>query len=99
MISAMDIVPTLAALAGATPAARADGIDLLPAVCGNADAGHQALHWDCEFQGAVRSGGWKLSWVADNQQTRHLRDYEHALRATDGSSQTWRATSARSATS
>jgi arylsulfatase A-like enzyme len=78
MISAMDIVPTLAALAGATPDAHADGIGILPALCGNADAGHQALHWDCEFQWAVRSGGWKLSWVADDQQTRHLRDYEHA---------------------
>jgi arylsulfatase A-like enzyme len=78
MISAMDIVPTLAALAGATPDAHADGIDILPALCGNADAGQQALHWDCEFQWAVRSGGWKLSRVADNQQTRHLRDYEHA---------------------
>ena len=45
---------------------------------GEAEAAHDTLHWDCEFQWAVRSGPWKLSWVADNLDTQHLKAYEHA---------------------
>ncbi|TCC23653.1 sulfatase [Kribbella speibonae] len=77
LVSTMDLVPTLAAAAGAT-VEGSDGVDLLPVLTGDAEPAHENLHWDCGFQWAVRSGEWKLSWVADDANTRHLRDYEHA---------------------
>lgn len=77
LVSTMDLVPTLAAAAGAT-VEGADGLDILPVLAGSAEVAHKDLHWDCGFQWAVRSGDWKLSWVADDANTRHLRDYEHA---------------------
>lgn len=61
----IDILPTLAALAGASlPADRIiDGADIWPLVSGQADAKspHDALYfyWGGELQ-AVRSGRWKL---------------------------------------
>lgn len=77
LVSTMDLVPTLAAAAGATVEGT-DGLDILPVLAGSAPMAHENLHWDCGFQWAVRSGDWKLSWVADDANTRHLRDYEHA---------------------
>ncbi|GAB2660011.1 sulfatase family protein [Kribbella swartbergensis] len=77
LVSSLDLVPTLAAAAGA-PVDGADGIDILPVLAGDTDVAHDALHWDCEFQWAVRSGNWKLSWVGDSPQVDHLRAYEHA---------------------
>ncbi|GAA3089396.1 arylsulfatase A-like enzyme [Kribbella aluminosa] len=77
LVSTLDLVPTLAAAAGATVDGT-DGVDILPVLTGVGDVAHENLHWDCGFQWAVRSGDWKLSWVDDNASTRHLRDYEHA---------------------
>jgi arylsulfatase A-like enzyme len=77
LVSTLDLVPTLAAAAGAT-VGGADGLDIRSTLAGEADVEHDTLHWDCEFQWAVRSGPWKLSWVGDVADVQHLRDYEHA---------------------
>ncbi|MFI6679260.1 sulfatase [Kribbella sp. NPDC050470] len=77
LISTLDLVPTLAAAAGtSTPAV--DGLNLLPVLSGAADTAHETLHWDCGFQWSVRSGPWKLTWVADTPEVTHLKSYEHA---------------------
>jgi arylsulfatase A-like enzyme len=76
LLSTLDLVPTLTAAAGAVPGVT-DGIDALPTLRGD-DTGHSALHWDCGFQWAVRDAGWKLSWVGDTEDSRHLQAYEHA---------------------
>ena len=77
LVSTLDLVPTLASAAGATVTAT-DGLDILRTLSGEGGVEHETLHWDCEFQWAVRSGPWKLSWVADNPDTQHLKSYEHA---------------------
>ena len=77
LISSMDLVPTLAGAAGAS-VTRTDGLDILPALTGTSSTAHDTLHWDCGFQWAVRSGSWKLSWVADDTNTQQLKSYEHA---------------------
>jgi arylsulfatase A-like enzyme len=67
----IDVLPTLAALAGAKlPSARLDGMDLWPVLSGAEGAkGHQTFHY---FRGltleAVRSGPWKLSFFAKGKQ-------------------------------
>ncbi|MFI5736355.1 sulfatase [Kribbella sp. NPDC051587] len=76
LLSTLDLVPTLTAAAGVVPGVT-DGIDALPTLRGD-DAGHSALHWDCGFQWAVRDAEWKLSWVGDTEDSRHLQAYEHA---------------------
>ena len=77
LVSTLDLVPTLLAAAGGET--DSDGLNLLPVLHGDTGSAHTALHWDCGFQWAVRSGDWKLSWVdAANPQVTHLRDYEHA---------------------
>ncbi|MFF1823379.1 sulfatase [Kribbella sp. NPDC058245] len=76
LLSTLDLVPTLTAAAGAVPGIT-DGIDALSALRG-AGPGHSALHWDCGFQWAVRDSDWKLSWVDDTEEARHLQAYEHA---------------------
>jgi arylsulfatase A-like enzyme len=77
LVSTLDLVPTLAAAAGAT-VDGVDGLDIVPTLAGESKVQHDALHWDCEFQWAVRSGSWKLSWVADDENAQHLKAYEHA---------------------
>ncbi|WP_228265914.1 sulfatase family protein [Microlunatus elymi] len=101
LVSSMDIYPTALAAAGADPSTwqHCDGNPLLPTDLSAAEgaiaqpdadnSGHEALHWECGFQWAVRSGDWKLSWVdADSTNVQHLASYEHApmgagLRLTD----------------
>jgi arylsulfatase A-like enzyme len=77
LVSTLDLVPTLAGAAGAAGEGF-DGLDIIPTLAGESDLQHDALHWDCEFQWAVRSGPWKLSWVGDDANTQHLKSYEHA---------------------
>ncbi|GAA1582843.1 sulfatase-like hydrolase/transferase [Kribbella hippodromi] len=77
LVSTLDLVPTLAAAAGAT-VENSDGVNILPTLSGTSDSAHEALHWDCGFQWAVRAGDWKLSWVGDDANTQHLKSYEHA---------------------
>jgi len=59
----LDLLPTALAAAGvaAEPAAKLDGVNLLPFVCGqNAAAPHDALYWRLGPQTAIRRGDWKL---------------------------------------
>jgi arylsulfatase A-like enzyme len=77
LISSMDLVATLARAAGAS-VTQTDGLDIFPALTGTSSTAHDTLHWDCGFQWAVRSGSWKLSWVADDTNTQQLKSYEHA---------------------
>jgi len=53
-------------------------VDIMSTLAGSSEVAHETLHWDCGFQWAVRSGEWKLSWVADDINTQHLKAYEHA---------------------
>lgn len=85
LVSALDLLPTFAAAAGATlPSESAvDGLDLRPVweAAGDqrgADAGHEALHFDTGFQWAVRTPQWKLRWVdVSTGHREHLLEVEH----------------------
>ena len=79
LASSMDILPTALAAAGATPQAYSlcDGQNLLTP--DGLAAGHDALHWDCGWQWAVRRGAWKLSWVEPGSPIADaIRQVEHA---------------------
>ena len=59
-----DVLPTLAALAGAKTPAETDGLSILPELIGSEAAGrkqqeHEFLYWEYGSQVAVRSGNWK----------------------------------------
>jgi arylsulfatase A-like enzyme len=78
LVSTLDLAPTLVAAAGGE-VPESDGLNLLPVLNSDEDSAHTALHWDCGFQWAVRSGDWKLSWVdGTDPQVQHLSSYEHA---------------------
>lgn len=80
LVSAMDLLPTAAALAGAAlPDVPLDGRDLRAAwEDPGPDAGHPELHFDTGFQWAVRTPHWKLRWVdPDAPHRAHLREVEH----------------------
>ena len=57
----IDIMPTLAAIAGARTPSR-EGVDLAPALSGK-PIKREALYWEHEGNRAVRSGDWKLAAV------------------------------------
>ncbi len=81
LVSTLDLYPTLLSAAGAGPSAweHSDGVDQLPALRGEPDApGHEALHWDCGFQWAVRHGDWKLRHADDGPHAQALLRTEHA---------------------
>lgn len=81
LISAMDLYPSLLSAAGADTHAwrHCDGINQLPAWRGQRpDRQHDALHWDAEFQWAVREGDWKLHVVEAGPQVNYLSHSEHA---------------------
>jgi arylsulfatase B len=61
-ISALDWLPTLAKLTGASvPAdAKLDGIDVWPALGGNSKTLDRKLYWKTNRDFALRSGDWKL---------------------------------------
>ncbi len=60
-VSTLDILPTSCAVAGATPDAKAEGVNLLPYLRGeNSAAAHESLFWRFGPQKAVRHGNWKL---------------------------------------
>jgi len=63
-VSALDILPTASALAGAKTAPNLDGVNLLPYLTGEkSEAPHAALYWRFGPQKAIRQGNWKLvSW-------------------------------------
>ncbi|MGP9683506.1 MULTISPECIES: sulfatase family protein [unclassified Brachybacterium] len=85
LVSALDLLPTFAAAAGASlpVGTPVDGIDLRRVweAAGGArrvEAGHEALHFDTGFQWAVRTPNWKLRWVdASTGHREHLLAVEH----------------------
>lgn len=69
-VSALDIFPTLVAVAGGEPAEGLDGVDLLPFLTGaESGAPHERLFWhtDAGDQHAVRQAGYKLVRVLDRE--------------------------------
>jgi arylsulfatase A-like enzyme len=81
LVSSLDLYPTLLAAAGAEPGAYADsdGIDQTALLRGERGTGHDALHWDCGWQWAIRRGDWKLRHVdADAPAVAGIRTVEHA---------------------
>jgi arylsulfatase A-like enzyme len=64
-VSALDVLPTTCALAGAPANDALDGVNLLPFLTGgNAAAPHRALYWRFGPQKAIRQGDWKLvDWL------------------------------------
>ncbi|MCT1997345.1 sulfatase-like hydrolase/transferase [Brachybacterium muris] len=78
LVSAMDLLPTFVAAAGAgLPDGLAiDGKDLRPAWYASG-AGHDALHFDTGFQWAVRTPAWKLRSVDDGPHREALQRVEH----------------------
>lgn len=80
LASTLDLYPTLLSAAGASPDAweHSDGLDQLAALRGDTYAGgHDALHWDCGFQWAVREGDWKLHVAEPGPHADALRRTEH----------------------
>ncbi len=61
----MDLFPTFAKLAGAGPASRLDGIDLMPVLKGGKQESARPLHWLFGGNWAVREGPWKLIGKGD----------------------------------
>jgi arylsulfatase B len=59
-VSAMDIFPTVCALADAPLPDFVDGRSLLPALTGEGSVGHDPLFWDTGKQSAALHGRWKL---------------------------------------
>ncbi len=56
LVSSLDLATTFLTAAGVD--ASLDGRDLAGVLAGG--PGHEALHWDCGWQWAVREGRWKL---------------------------------------
>ena len=73
----IDVLPTLAAAAGAAPdAGRIDGINLLPLAMGNVAPAKRSLFWRSGTYEAVRDGDWKLQ-VSRNPPRTWLFDLAH----------------------
>lgn len=63
VVSALDFLPTFAALAGAKVPATAEGINLVPLLTGaDPELHHETLIWDEGHRWAVRKGDWKLHY-------------------------------------
>jgi arylsulfatase A-like enzyme len=65
-----DVLPTLAAVAGAAPPTGIDGLSMLPALFGRRQQGHEYLYWEFHegaFAQAVRLGRWKGVRKGGNQ--------------------------------
>jgi arylsulfatase A-like enzyme len=60
-VSALDVLPTAASVAGAKAPEGIEGVNLLPHLKGEkADAPHESLAWRFGPQKAIRRGKWKL---------------------------------------
>lgn len=60
-VSALDVLPTAASVAGTKAPEGIEGVDLLPHLKGEkADAPHESLAWRFGPQKAIRRGKWKL---------------------------------------
>jgi arylsulfatase A-like enzyme len=66
-VTAMDILPTACAAAGATPPAGTfvDGVDLVPYLRGERTRPpHETIYWKIKSSSALRRGDWKLLLLA-----------------------------------
>lgn len=65
LVSALDLTPTFLTAAGEQPGedVLCDGIDLRPALQDPSAPVHDVLHFDTNFQWAVRTPEWKLRFV------------------------------------
>lgn len=59
-LAAMDLMPTLLRMTGATPPAGVDGADLTELLLRRAPAPERTIFWDYDGQSAARSAEWKL---------------------------------------
>ncbi|WOH36023.1 sulfatase-like hydrolase/transferase [Thalassotalea fonticola] len=72
MVSTMDILPTLANLAGAQVPEHVDGQDITTLLTGeNVKLGHQTLVWDTGHETAVRQGKWKFKTATDGKYAKY----------------------------
>ena len=69
----------LGAAAGAQPSRHddCDGMNILPALTGHAAVDRDTLHWDCNFQWAVRQGKWKLKAITNQKAADDVGREEH----------------------
>ncbi len=79
LVSSLDLVPTLVAASGAPLEGDTDGLDQWDLLRGEAEAGHDELHWSTGWSWAVRRGDWKLSYVEPgNTEAAEISATEHA---------------------
>lgn len=76
LIHVTDMLPTLAALAGATPQGKPlDGMDVWPTISAGAPSPRSEIVYNVDpLAGALREGNWKLVWKAALPQKLELFD-------------------------
>ncbi|MEM7375308.1 MAG: sulfatase-like hydrolase/transferase [Bacteroidota bacterium] len=78
VVSGMDLLPTICALAGVPIPTNIDGFDLSPLLDGtNPALAHDTLYWDTGHERAIRVGNWK--WheaVSDRSATYEMVELE-----------------------
>jgi len=80
LIHAVDLYPTLAALAGASTAKckPLDGLDVWPTLSADQPSPRREIVYNIEpFRGAVRQGDWKLVWRTQLPTSVELYDLAH----------------------
>lgn len=84
-VSALDIVPTALAAAGANPVEgpALDGVNLLPFLEGGKGEPHDALYWRWRAGQAVRQGDWKLERGKEHRDWRLIDLSKDVKEATD----------------
>lgn len=73
-VSSLDILPTVAAAAGASVPAGREGLDLSPCLRDPAACPQRALFWRAGPNHAVRAGDWKLIVVNKSDKPAHAPD-------------------------
>ncbi len=72
MVSTMDILPTLAGLAGAKVPAHVDGIDITALLNGSdKNLAHKVLVWDTGHETAIRMGKWKFKTATKDEYAKY----------------------------
>ncbi|MHB8899870.1 MAG: sulfatase-like hydrolase/transferase [Thermoguttaceae bacterium] len=68
-VTSMDLLPTLLALAGASPPEGLvlDGYDIMPVLAGDQDSPRQEMFWKRQGDEAARAGNWK--WIRNRSGT------------------------------
>lgn len=85
LVSSLDLLPTFAYLAGVEQSTQVpiDGVNLVPSFIGEADAGHDALYFDTDFQWSVRLKDWKLHEVRSDLDSQNARQVMKQVEHTD----------------